>query len=337
MATTEIPTELSDLIRIAADVRGAILIYERNVVVFANSEARELHHQHDWSTVITFDDIFQVGVALGRIAEPAILADPEAHLAYAKMARARELSFQFRRNYDGVPYDRYHTGLNADWNAQIWVPVRRSVYDADDSSVPSLQALSMRNRAQATMAALLERMGVAAAVVTADARLVDSSSLMVRHLRIGGVLERGLGNKLTCGDAQSAARLHQAIAAVAAGRNGEALVPVCDGVAVQLVAVMPAREGQAIVVMQDLARPEPLQEILISAFGLTKTQAEVAVRVAAGESAEQIAVALDRKLGTVRRQIATSKEKIAVGGQQDIARVVTRAATLFGGIPPLNS
>lgn len=129
----------------------------------------------------------------------------------------------------------------------------------------------MGNRAHATIAALLERMGVASAVVTADARLIDSSSLMVRRLRIGGVLERGLGNRLTSGEAQSAARLHQAIASVAAGRSGEAFVPVCDGVAVQLVAVMPAREGQVIVVMQDLARPEPLQEILISALGLTKT------------------------------------------------------------------
>ncbi|WP_455177896.1 hypothetical protein [Azospirillum melinis] len=64
-------------------------------------------------------------------------------------------------------------------------------------SVPSLQALSMGNRPQATIAALLERMGVAAAVVTADARLVHTTSLMVRRLRIGGVLERGLGNRLT--------------------------------------------------------------------------------------------------------------------------------------------
>ncbi|WP_377809099.1 hypothetical protein ABNQ38_14870 [Azospirillum sp. A29] len=110
------------------------------------------------------------------------------------MVRARERSFQFRRNDDGVPYGRYHTALNADWNAQIWVPVRRSLYDVGDSSVPSPQTLSISNRAQATIAALLERMGVAAAVVTADARLVDSSSLMVRRLRIGGVLERGLGN-----------------------------------------------------------------------------------------------------------------------------------------------
>lgn len=110
MGTTGIPTELSDLIKIAADVRGAILIYERDVVMFANSEARELHHQHDWSTVITFEDIFQVGVQRGRITEPAILADPDAHLAYAKMVRARERSFQFRRNYDGVPYDRYPPG-----------------------------------------------------------------------------------------------------------------------------------------------------------------------------------------------------------------------------------
>ncbi|CAO3354658.1 hypothetical protein [Azospirillum melinis] len=55
----------------------------------------------------------------------------------------------------------------------------------------------MGNRPQATIAALLERMGVAAAVVTADARLVHTTSLMVRRLRIGGVLERGLGNRLT--------------------------------------------------------------------------------------------------------------------------------------------
>ncbi|MGA1859328.1 hypothetical protein VH569_25355 [Azospirillum sp. 11R-A] len=91
-----------------------------------------------------------------------------------------------------------------DWNAQIWVPVRRSLYDVDDSSVPSLQALSMGNRAQATIAASLERMGVAAAVVTADARLVDSSSFMVRRLRIGGVLERGRPGQFELGRAWEA-------------------------------------------------------------------------------------------------------------------------------------
>jgi DNA-binding CsgD family transcriptional regulator len=337
MLATGIPAPLSSLIQIATEAEGALLIYNRDVVVFANADARELHRQQDWSATVTFDSIFRVGIEQGRITDPAILADPEAHLAYAKLARSRESSFQFRRRYDGALYDRYHTGINVDWNAQIWIPVRRSMFDGDDSSVPSLQALIKRNRIQATMTALLERMGVAAAVVAADARLVDSSSLMIRRLRAGGVLERGLGNRLTCGDAESSARLHQTIAAVAAGRCGEALVPIGDGIAAQLVAVMPTRQEQAIVVVQDLARPEPLQEILISAFGLTKSQAEVAVRVAAGETAEQIATALNRKLGTVRRQIATAKEKIAVGGQQDITRVVTRAATLFGGIPSSNA
>ncbi|MBP2297379.1 helix-turn-helix transcriptional regulator [Azospirillum picis] len=318
----------------ASDVQGALLIYERDVVVYANTAAQLLHPQQDWSATVTFDGIFRVGVEQGRINDPAILADPETHLAYARMARAREQSFQFRRRYDGVPFDRYHTGVNADWNAQIWVPARRSVFDDDcDEIAPGLQELAKRNRVQATTAALLERMGVAVAVVTAEGRLIDSSSLMVRRLRSGGALERGLGNRLTCDDPENAMRLHRAIAAVVTGREGEALVPIDDGAAVQLVAVMPARGGHAIVVVQDIAPPEPLQELLVSAYGLTRRQAEVAVRVAAGESAEQIATALDRKLGTVRRQIATSKAKIAVGGQQDIARIVTRAATLFGGIP----
>lgn len=338
MATTQIPTALTAMIGVAAEIQAAILIYERDVVVFANEGAQAIYACQDWTKPVLFDRCFRRAVELGRIQDRSILDDPETHLAYAKMARAREPNFQFRRRYDGRLFDRYHTGLDCDWNAQIWIPVQQTLSDAapQDPVPPSLLEQVERSRALLTATALLERMGVAMAAVNAQAKLLDSSALMKRHLRTGTVFERDLGNRLACRDAESTARLRKAIAAVATGREGAALVPLPNGEAAQLVAVMPAPADAetAIVVVQDVAQPGPLQDILVSAFGLTKRQAEVVVRVAGGETADQIALALDRKLDTVRRQIATSKAKIAAGGQQDLARIVTRAAALFGGITP---
>lgn len=336
MPATCIPEKLAGLIGMASEMQAAILIYERDVIVFANSSGREIYACQDWSKPVLFDNCFRRAVELGRIQDEIILSDPESHLVYAKMARAREASFQFRRYYDGILYDRHHIGLDSEWNAQIWLPVRPSLDGAaDQRAIPgNLLEQIERGRAAAVMAAMLERMGIAVSLVGSNSKIIENSSLMVRCLRSGSVLARAPGNRLICPRPSDDERLQQAITAVASGRKSEALVKLPDA---QLVAVMPANNGTAMVVLQSVAPTEPLQEILISTFGLSRPQAEVVVRIAAGETAEQIAIALDRKIRTVRQQIETSRAKIAAGRQQDIARIVTRAATLFGGIPPLNS
>ncbi len=319
-------------------MQGAILIYRDDEVVFANDAARNIHPQQDWSRTVTFDNIFRTAINLGRIDDPTILSDPESHLVYAKMARSRESSFQFRRLYDGMPYDRYHTGLDSEWNAQIWLKVRGSIADAGDTKTlpPELPEQIHQRRALTHMTGLLDRMGVAMAVVTVDGRLIDCSPLMGDHLRAGALFFRDGESSLRCRDEASTTRLRSAVASVARGQLRAALVPVPIADTFLPVAVLsaPSTNGTAIVVVHDVAQAEPLEELLVSAYGLTKSQAEVVVRVSGGETADEIAATLDRPYDTVRRQIATSRAKIAAGRQHALAHIVTRVAGLIGGISP---
>ncbi|MCG5239189.1 hypothetical protein MCW82_05285 [Azospirillum doebereinerae] len=337
----DIPTDLTALIGIAAEMHGAILIYRDDVVVFANQEARRIYACQDWANPVSFDQCFRKAIELGRIDDRTILADPAGHLAYAKMARARERNFRFRRLYDGDIYDRHHTGLSSEWNAQIWVKAQPVNADTGipDPAVPTLLEQLEQTRALARMTALLEQMGIAMAVVDADGRMVDCSPLMADRLDDGVPLGRDGIGFLCCQDDACSVRLHRAIGAVARGRETAALVPVLVDGAAHPVAVMsaPQADGTAIVVINETAQAESLSGILMTAYGLTNREADVVVRLGGGETADEIATALDRKLDTVRRQIATAKAKIAAGRQHNLAHIVTRAAALFGGISPPSS
>ncbi|CAO3418165.1 helix-turn-helix transcriptional regulator [Azospirillum doebereinerae] len=337
----DIPTGLTALIDVAAEMRGAILIYRDDMVVFANQEAKRIYACQDWANPVSFDQCFRKAIELGRIDDRTILDDPAGHLAYAKMARARERGFRFRRLYDGQVYDRHHTGLSSEWNAQIWVKARpaNAGPGIPDPAAPGLLEQLEQNRALARMTSLLEQMGVAMAVVDADGRMIDGSPLMADRLDEGAPLGRdGLGF-LSCQDRACTIRLRRAIGAVALGWEAAALVPVLVDGTPHPIAVMsaPQADGTAIVVINETARAESLGGILMTAYGLTNREADVVVRLGGGETADEIATALDRKLDTVRRQIATAKAKIAAGRQHNLAHIVTRAAALFGGISPPSS
>lgn len=337
----DIPTGLTALIDVAAEMRGAILIYRDDVVVFANQEAKRIYACQDWTNPVSFDQCFNKAIELGRIDDRTILDDPAGHLAYAKMTRARGIDFRFRRLYDGEAYDRHHTGLDSEWNAQIWVKARPVNADIDipGSSAPGLLEQLEQNRAMARMTALLEQMGVAMAVVDADGRTLDCSPLMANRFDDGAPLSRdGLGF-LRCQDDACTVRLRRAIGAVARGRETAALVPVLADGTLHPIAVMsaPQADGTAIVVINETAQAESLGGILMAAYGLTNREADVVVRLGGGETADEIATALDRKLDTVRRQIATAKAKIAADRQHNLAHIITRAAALFGGISPPSS
>ncbi|MBP2232260.1 DNA-binding CsgD family transcriptional regulator/PAS domain-containing protein [Azospirillum agricola] len=336
MSATQIPKQLDDLIGTASEMQGAILVYRNDVVVFANELARSIHAQQDWSAPVTFDGIFRKAIELGRIDDRIILDDPPGHLVYAKMVRMRESHHSFQRRYDGLLYHRHHVGLDREWNAQIWVRARSWLEASDDLAFVSagLEEQVEQNRALAGMTALLDRMGIAMAVVAADGRVIDCSPLMASHFRDGTLISLSGGDALECRDKASTAQLRRAVAAVADGREQAVLIPVPMGDGVQPLAVMSASptDRTAIVVVQDIARSEPLEDILVAAYGLKKSQAEVVVRVAGGETADDIAAALNRPYDTVKRQIATSKAKIAAGRQHGLAHIVTRVAALFGGI-----
>jgi DNA-binding CsgD family transcriptional regulator len=75
--------------------------------------------------------------------------------------------------------------------------------------------------------------------------------------------------------------------------------------------------------------PEPQHEILSQAFGLTRSEAEVAIGVASGRTLATIAAGRGVKIGTVRVHLKTVFSKTHTRGQADLTRVVTRLSFLM--------
>jgi DNA-binding CsgD family transcriptional regulator len=72
--------------------------------------------------------------------------------------------------------------------------------------------------------------------------------------------------------------------------------------------------------------PEPHCGMLEQAFGLTQTEAEVAIGVAAGRTLSKIAAERGVKIGTVRAHLKTIFSKTHSRTQADLTRVVMRLA-----------
>jgi DNA-binding CsgD family transcriptional regulator len=99
----------------------------------------------------------------------------------------------------------------------------------------------------------------------------------------------------------------------------------------QLVVLLPVRpettmhafgdQPGALVIAQTLGPSAPLDPVLVSmAFGLTPTEARVAVALAAGHTPERIAAERGVALATVRAQLRTIHEKTGASRQADLVR-----------------
>jgi DNA-binding CsgD family transcriptional regulator len=87
--------------------------------------------------------------------------------------------------------------------------------------------------------------------------------------------------------------------------------------------------GAATVLVRHLlAPPAPSIALLIDLFGLTHAEAEVAVILAGGVSAEQVARERHVSLDTVRSQIRAISKKIDASGLRGFERIIALSSTM---------
>jgi len=87
--------------------------------------------------------------------------------------------------------------------------------------------------------------------------------------------------------------------------------------------------GAATVLTRHLLRPSsPPARLLIDLFGLTRAEAEVAVALAGGVSAEDVARTRRVSLDTVRSQIRTVLRKTGASGLRDFERIIALSSTM---------
>lgn len=340
---SDIPGSLLGLAEAAEAGSGVLFIYSDNEIVATNKAGMALYDGIDWSRRVTFEDCFWYGIECGRTIDFDILKDPSGYCAFAKIHRAWSPGHRFTRRHGdtGIVYDRHHIGINRQWNAQVWLPIAPGgaidfVFTAN-TTAGDVRKHVARERALSRLSAFLDGSGVAVAIMDGTGLLLDSTLPMMRLLCRGEFLRLGADDRIEAVRGDATQRIRGAALEISLGRRNACLIPLpIPGGRQAMAGLLSAGPTDPAVILAVARQGEAdeLEALLCDAFRLTPSEAAVAIRVADGETAEAIADDWGRSVSTIRGHLDKAKKEIGITRQHDLAALVTKAATLVGGISP---
>lgn len=264
---------------------------------------------------------------------------------------------ELRRNFDyadycrrwDIPYGSQST-LMRDDGMLIGLAVlrgeRRGVPQAEDrrafeSLVGQVRAavrtqITLEGQGPALLAGALESAGVAAFVCDGAGRARAHTPAAEGALRRG--LLRLRGGRLDAARDEDGRALEAAVLRAARGTAPRPLLQTLvlrapgDPAAFEVVdvAALPLRphglgfEPRALVIVRGARRDDQLPELLRQVFGLSPAEADIAVRLARGESREAVAALRGVSLETVRSQVKALFAKLDIGREGELAARLDR-------------
>lgn len=176
----------------------------------------------------------------------------------------------------------------------------------------------------------LSGIGLAACAVTQAGTVLVANPEFVAET--GFWTTRG-GNRIALIDRRADRLLTDALGIVAAGKGVRSLPLAPEGEAPAVLHVVPVRRaahdlfGQAsaiLVLTKASDAPTRATPLLQALFDLSPVEAAIAARIAAGETAEQIARADGKSVATVRNQLKHVLDKTGCRRQVDLARLLAQ-------------
>jgi DNA-binding CsgD family transcriptional regulator len=169
--------------------------------------------------------------------------------------------------------------------------------------------------------ALLERASCGAAVCTADGAVVALNDLAGRIFAM-------MSPPAPATSGEEPARLPAMLMPALAAGNPEPLflrVPEEGYIAAQAFAEPLGPDGTILLIVADLnLRPHPHMSTLQRAFGLTRREARVASALATGQRLQEIAVAHNVGMGTVRSHLKSIFIKTRTNRQPELVALLAR-------------
>lgn len=195
------------------------------------------------------------------------------------------------------------------------------------------QLATTRLREQAGLASL-ERLHVAAMVVDGQGRLLQANRRAEAALRgrLGLSLRTG---RVATDDPSLAPRWRRLLAPTPPRRARALALPAADGgVPVTLLAT-PLRtpwspEDAVLLLIRDPRAESPAGAVLRELFGLTATEAAVAVAYADGLSSDEVVARLGIGRGTVRSHLKQVFAKTGTHRQAQLVALIARSVAMFG-------
>lgn len=181
--------------------------------------------------------------------------------------------------------------------------------------------------------AVLDHLAQAVVVAQANGRVVHANAAAEAMGAAGRWIRlapRGQGGTVSAADPASAEALRRAIAdAAQGGAGGALLLPGGEAEALPpaaaIIAPLPRRfagpgpADLALLMLRPLAPPDFDSALLARLFGLSPAEAEVAVALLQGATAEAVAAQRGVRVGTVRGQVRIVLEKTGAGSLRGLA------------------
>ena len=141
------------------------------------------------------------------------------------------------------------------------------------------------------------------------------------------------GNRIALLDRRADGLLHEALGLIETEQGVRSMPLVAAGAAPAVLHVVPIRRAAhdlfsraaAILVLTKASEaPTQATSLLQALFDLSATEADIAARIAAGRTAEQIALADAKSIDTVRNQVKSVLQKTGCRRQLDLARLLAQ-------------
>ena len=186
--------------------------------------------------------------------------------------------------------------------------------------------------ASAALDGIMDRLGIACALVDAGRNLIYANHAASRWIRRQTALRIDDG-RLTAARSDLRRRLELAVRAATADQPNKAQVVVlnggCEGEPPQVASCLPLPGPQphALIVFGETSRDSELADLLLNAFGLTCAERRLARSLLLGRALEQAADAAGIKISTARSYLKTIFAKTGVRRQGEFVAV-------FGALVP---
>jgi DNA-binding CsgD family transcriptional regulator len=221
------------------------------------------------------------------------------------------------------------------WNWHPWIASRPQLRSASASANPA--AVRPQLPSAASLLGLLESLRCGAFLLDARGKVLSLNTIAHRCLGNGLVLS---GGQLRGTDRATDHGLQQIVGAVLGGSHGNTPMSIAIQRRSRLPLVLravrlgedarrtPGHASLLLLALDPELGREPPREILTQAFGLTGTEADVAIGIVAGKTLAEIAADRGIKIGTVRAHTKTLFSKTHTRGQAELTGVLTRLAFL---------
>jgi DNA-binding CsgD family transcriptional regulator len=345
MNTIEIvPDALSRLINLAEEIGVPAFAFHNHRAVMSSGPLRRMYPDFDWNRPVSFDDCFRWGVEHGKTTDQSILRAPEDHLAMTKLRREIRDRFRYFRLFDNIMYDRHHIATCREWNALIWFPVHDTGVDFNiDTETPLwtirhyAEQQKLKSRSPTLSDRLCDSIGLAAAAVTQDGKVIEISPAMSRAMSEGVAVGTDEDGRITFNDSTADALIRTGIAKVSSGSLTATIVPIQlpdMDLPLQVSIMGGDPDGGAVLITLSVGKTgglETLEKSLVDGYGLTPAESQTIVMLAFAMTPAEIATRHWVSEATVRSQISSAKKKMGMRKDNSIVHAVTRAAVNIGG------